>query len=438
MRLLIGLLVFLFVAAGPREAAAQSAPKCPAGARLAATPPGLDKLTISAQPGAARVGEPVTVAWSLPGVQRSAARRAYLVVLVPDAARVDGAGFFALRPGAPNPAGMSFGRDRTRAIVPLHTAFADASGKIEILPFEAGPLALEWAVVATDGCAEAVAANGRLAPMMITGGRPRLVLRDEFSARQPERTIRANNGPFEVRVYKGQFEVFDTATGVLVLRRDGSEPTFSPTGRFLTAKTPLGETFEALDLVSGRVIGRYETSRLHWSHADSFLWFEDEHVSKMQIVRTLHGRRHELTQHVATRREAKYERVKAGLAKDMDEEAEDRRPRPPTVDIEPEGTTCSRGCYAREDWQLELSLDHGMAIFLDTRVGRENPALLIILVYDLGAGRENALFVRGAKGRADFKTRFGFDLPALKGWRIGDKLAVASCVTTSFFSTKTA
>jgi tetratricopeptide (TPR) repeat protein len=391
----------------------------PCAARARPAPDAPPRVKASLRAGQARVGEPVTLAWSVPPLAKDVSKPAYLFVLLPDVVRVDGTGFFALAAGAPNPAGIKFAADRTRAIVPLHTTFAEAAGEIEILPYASGPLSIEWVIVGTDGCQEWIAARDRSEPIGITGGVPRIVLRDEFSAQRPDSVIRALNGPYRVHVFKDRFEVYDDASGELVLRRQGTDPRFSPTGRFLSLMTSVGETYEVLDLLAGRVVGRYEAHALHWSHADSFLWYEDEHASKMQIVRTLHGRRDDLTARVMTRREAKYAKVVAGLVANMDEAPADRKPRPPTVDIEPEGTTCSRGCYAQQHWLLELSLERGLVTFYDTFHMEKPPQ---ILVYDLGAKRENVLFQGDARGIAAYKQMFGVEFPVLDGWDLGDAL----------------
>jgi hypothetical protein len=47
-----------------------------------------------------------------------------------------------------------------RAIVPLHTVLAETSGVIEILPYEAGPLAVDWSVAGITTCGTWAAAPG--------------------------------------------------------------------------------------------------------------------------------------------------------------------------------------------------------------------------------------------------------------------------------------
>ncbi len=421
---------------GPAVAHAQ----CAAGGRVPDA--GFTKASVSINAGAARVGEPVTLSWSLPHMSRSMAQPAYLMVLLPDASRVDGKGFFALAAGAPNPTGIKFGQDRPRAIVPLHTAFSDDAGEIEVLPYLAGQLVLEWAVVGADRCGEWTAVQGKTGPIAIIGGAPQIVLRDEFSSERPVRIIRAQKGSYRVHVFKDRFEVYDDTTGMLVFRREGHEPTFSPTGRFLVLKTSVGHTYEVVDLISGRVIGRYEINSLSWSHADSFLYYEDMTAAKMQIVRTLHGVRHDPGAIIKTRGELARERLAAG---GKDEEPGERQPTEPSVDIEPFGTACARGCHAHELWSIDLSISTGLVVFQDQFHQDQPPQ---ILVYDLAGKKPNALFPNSGGGRGSFRKRFGIEMPGLvraaleerqrfeeenrhempmfAGWKVGDEVSLTT------------
>src|SRR5207248_9902739 len=68
-------------------------------------------------------------ALSVVGLARPAASPSYFILTAPNAVRFDGNGFFGLAAGAPNPDGTTFGVGSTRAIVPLHTAFAAMSDR---------------------------------------------------------------------------------------------------------------------------------------------------------------------------------------------------------------------------------------------------------------------------------------------------------------------
>jgi hypothetical protein len=412
----IRILLVVALALGLSSAAfAQCAPASLASAQA------VKQLQLRVDPGAARVGEPLRVSWSFPPDAKLGPERAYLVLLTPDAVRFDGAGFFVLAGAAPNPAGVPYGAGRMRAVVPLHTAFAQRSGEIEVLPFAAGPLALEWAVAGVAGCGEWVGAQGKSEPATIGAGEVAIVFRDEFSDAKPEKIIRALRGPYRVHVFKDRFEVQDDASGALILRRQGREPNFSPTGRFLVASTSRPEILEVIDLTAGRVVGLYEAHSFAWSHADSFLYYEDRGAGKMQVVRTLIGRRHNLASALKTRRELKIEARGPGAS--LDEDPADRQPRAPSLDIEPEGTTCARECFASENWRLDLSIEQGMATFFD--VFHEDAALRV-LAYDLGARQKNALFANDAAGRRAFQQRFRIPMPKFDGWRVGDKLKITN------------
>ena len=156
--------------------------------------------TLSIERGDLRVGQPLRVRWTTPAGHRDASRPTYLVVATPPAVRFAGNGFFALGPGAEGPAGLLFGREAMRAIVPLHTALSDTSGVIEILPYEAGPLSINWSVVGASTCGTWAAASGQAEAGNVAAGAARVVVRNEFADTQPLFTISAAKGPFAVQV----------------------------------------------------------------------------------------------------------------------------------------------------------------------------------------------------------------------------------------------
>jgi hypothetical protein len=197
----------------------------------------------------------MALSWSVRGQRKDVKNPAYLMVLLPEAVRFDGSGFFALAPGSPNPKGMSYGLGRMRAVAPLHTVFSKRSGKIEVLPYLAGELTIEWAVVGTSDCGEWKAAHGKAPTVSISPGAPRIVIRDEFADAKPDSVIRALKGPYEVHVFEDSFQVVDTRSRTLALSRQGTEPNFSPSGRFLIVRPPVAESYEIIDLVPKELSG---------------------------------------------------------------------------------------------------------------------------------------------------------------------------------------
>ena len=251
---------------------------------------------LSIEPGALRVGQPIRVRWTTPAVRRDLGKPTYLIVATPSTVRFRGSGFFALGSGAEGPAGLPFSRDAMRAIVPLHTALSDTSGVIEILPYEAGPLSIHWSVVGVSACGTWAAASGQAEAGNVAAGAARVVVRNEFADTQPLFSIAAAKGPFAMQVFKSRVEVYDRSTNTLVIDRQGTLPTFSPTGRFLVLQPPEAETFEVIDLTARRVLGRYVAEALAWSHADSFLYVLGSREAWMRLVRTFHGARSDVAE----------------------------------------------------------------------------------------------------------------------------------------------
>ena len=189
--------------------------------RTSSAAPSGPQVTVSLDAGAARVGEPVTLTWSLTAMAERQTDPTYFMVKVPGISRFEGSGFFALAGGASVPRDITFGLDQTRAIVPLHTVLFKPSGIIQILPWTAGALSLEWAVVRADECGERILDSGKLEPIAIRPGLPIVMAYDNKAEGQPDRVIRALKGPYQVRVYGDHFLVVEADSGSLVIKRQG-------------------------------------------------------------------------------------------------------------------------------------------------------------------------------------------------------------------------
>ncbi|KAB2957861.1 MAG: hypothetical protein F9K19_01225 [Rhizobiaceae bacterium] len=340
----------------------------PASPALAETPacaaaPADTPLIDVVQPDAAAVvGEPVAFRWTRTKAASAKSKAsAYMVLAVPEATRFEGRGFFALAPGARGPHDMEFGKDRSRAIVPLSMRFARPSGAIEVLPYRAGPMDAEWAIVVVSACGEAVAASGTM-HLDVAPGAPRLVARDPFSARRPTAEVVPFAGPFRARVFEGAVEVADARSGEVILQATGNDPVFSPTGRFIALRTNEDQVADIYDLVAERRIGRFQSIAMYWSHADSFLYLDQEWAGALQIVRTLHGRRDlpEETPRLALLNEFRMEEEtvigEGAIHGGRDAGGEDFDP----------GEGGASFTSGSEAWSLELSLESGVVAFLAT------------------------------------------------------------------------
>lgn len=384
-----------------------------------AAPSDAPRIDMAQPDAAAVVGEPVAFRWSR-AASTSASRdaAAYLVLAVPEATRFEGRGFFALAPGARGPHDIAFGKDRSRAVVPLATPFARPSGTVEVLPYRAGPLDAEWAVVVVLACGEAVAARGG-ARLDVSPGAPKLVARDPFSARRPTAEVVPVAGPFRARIFEGAVEVADSRSGEVILQATGHNPVFSPTGRFIALATDEDQVADIYDLVAERRLGRFQSIAMYWSHADSFLYLDQEWAGALQIVRTLHGRRDapEETPRLAMQNEFRMEEAvlaEGAIHGGLDPDGEDFDP----------GEGGASFTAGSEAWSLELSLESGIVAFLNTNpfFFEEGEERLPGRIIDLGL--LNPMIVTERRGQLDkvLSRDFGRRVADVAKWNVHDTL----------------
>jgi hypothetical protein len=212
------------------------------------------------------VGEPFRLTWAVPARISSPQ---YLIIGTPDTVRFGKGNFFALRPDAPAPLNAGFGNSLAQVIIPLHSA-GEPNGEIEIIPFRAGEMPVTWAVVAPLDCPSAPLTEPQRKTVSVKSGRVELVAKEDFSLRPPTEVRRSNNGAYEVLIFKDKFQVVDASSGELIFQREGKNPTFSPTSRFLLHETFGEQTVEITDLVSGVQIYRGMAAAAAFTLEDSF------------------------------------------------------------------------------------------------------------------------------------------------------------------------
>jgi Flp pilus assembly protein TadD len=372
---------------------------------------------------AARVGDPLVIRWTTSGAPKDARKPAYLIVTMDEAVRVSGRGFFALGAGAPNPTGISFGQKQMRAVVPLNTEFAQDAGQIEILPYRAGTLSLQWSVVGLAACGEWTAGEGVLGPIEVAGGAPQIDVHDDFTAEQPQRVVEALKGSHLLRQFKDRFEVYEKATGALVLRRQGENPTFSPTGRFLIDKPPVTEAFEVIDLTARRIVGRYFAENLIWSHADSFLYVLGAREAWLRVVRTFHGARFDSKLSAIETEGPDGGSNYPSVADAMTE---------PGLDIDAHPAPVGLFEHAQHHWDLNLSVTKGTLTFeldRDYYEGSNSKLDPNRYVFDLAGDHlpltGDVIAVKfGSEAAA-----FGGPASPLHGWNAGDAMWLTSSAT---------
>ena len=186
----------------------------------------------------------------------------------------------------------------------------------------------------------------------------------------PTSLIRSPHSLFEIRNYDGWFEVVEADSGAQVLKREGSNPTFSPTGRFIIVASNVNETFEVIDLVARRVVDTYEARELSWSHGDSFLYVNGVRDGDYQVVRTLHGARFDLSLSAQTISQTENTAIVAINLNQANSPKSGNRQAPDSAesqvhkeDIWPNFDSACLFCSAREQRTLTLSLERASSYF---------------------------------------------------------------------------
>lgn len=220
---------------------------------------------------AMKAGEWLPIHWSRCAATTRIDEPTFLVIAVPDAVRLRGPGFYALRPHARAPFSFEFENNFARIIIPLHQPLEPALGTVEVQPAFVGELPIEAAVFQRDHERNVVLWRSKHMVKAVTPGSINIGVWQEVSSEAPKEVRQSNDGRWELRIYQDSYEVTDTRTGDLVIRRAGSDPAFSPTQRFLIAKT--GEGYdEIVDLVTQRVIRQHVGNFLIWVHEDFSPW----------------------------------------------------------------------------------------------------------------------------------------------------------------------
>lgn len=249
--------------------------------------------------------EPIEISWQLPAAAGKSPL--YLVGAMPDTVRFEGSyrldadgslqggpGFIALPGKTRAPHGIAFADDRTRVVIPINDVDVPRAGSLRIKPYAAGPLAIEWAVVAVDPACRTAAERsavrpvGRLGPFAVAAGAPRIVVQDfvapdptlEFASAEGGQKLQevevSADGRYRLEIFPRRYRVFDTASGAKLVDRSGVKPRFSPGARFVLASVGDAEkayptNLEVIDLVAGGVVANVTGPIVAWSNGDALL-----------------------------------------------------------------------------------------------------------------------------------------------------------------------
>jgi len=214
-------------------------------------------------------GKPLVLDWraGAEGVETPA----WLVVSSDAPVRFTGTGFYALLPDAVGPFGIAEGQGRTRALVALSGAEAPRGGRFGIVPLRAGPLRIsvglagfvrrcgeEWSRPIVDGTIPVAVSSEAV-----------FSVRDPFSFDRPLRRLAAPDGATSLQLFDGRYRLIERGTGAVLVDREGSDPRYSPTGRYVVAQA--AEGFELVDAVDGTLLAAGASGDIAWENADSFM-----------------------------------------------------------------------------------------------------------------------------------------------------------------------
>ena len=233
--------------------AVKSAALCSSDAAMLARAAGSVAVKLH-DPGGVKAGQPIRVSWRRDNWNLPDATSVHLMLVLPEWVRFSGKYLLPLPPGAPAPASLKHGLDKMRVVLPLTSAHAPRADEIAVKAYRAGPLRIEYALLAKSSCGETVVKSGQLPEVLVDAGAPEIVMQDFFTLEKSEGTIISNNGRYRLEVFPGSYRVFDVATGVKIADRVGIEPNFSPEARFVGAFVGLdgrsGRRLELFDLVA--------------------------------------------------------------------------------------------------------------------------------------------------------------------------------------------
>ena len=303
------------------SAPAAAVPACDLGvntARLA------KQVRVSTQaPAAITHGGRIEVTWQVPSAQRTK-YKAFLIGVMADTVRFEGQytidadgvldrgpGFVALPARSRAPFDIKHGAGRTRVVIPITGTDAPRIGKLAVRPYAAGPLEIEWSVVAvqrdceTKGAlavsTQAIAKSG---PYTVAAGSPRIVVQD-FVTPDPRQELASSDGAqrllevevsadsrYRLDIFERRYRVFDRSTGAKLAERSGVKPRFSPDGRFVVASVGDADlryptNFEVVDLVAGNVVARVGGPIVGWSNGDALLLDGGRAYQALRLVNTL-------------------------------------------------------------------------------------------------------------------------------------------------------
>lgn len=222
-------------------------------------------LTASAARGEA--GQLSLITWR--HAQPSPRAPTYLLIAVDEPVRFRGEGFYVLSPGAKAPFGLTQLKEKTRVVVPIHVSGSPQGGSIKVRPLNAGALTLSAAIVGVSRCGESVDPAPKRLALPVDAGRMSIAIADRYALETPDQVIAAPNGRRRIAAIGPRFRIINPHTGSMLGNHLGTEPRFSPTGRFVIAKNQ--DELQLFDAEDGEFIRSLGNADIGWDNKDSFI-----------------------------------------------------------------------------------------------------------------------------------------------------------------------
>lgn len=229
------------------------------------------------------IGTGSTINWEVSGrIDPDCRTPLYLVAAFKGRVRFAGEGFLAMPKGTPGPFAIKHEQGKARLFFPLHILDL-RKGRFQVVSFSAGPLDVSWSLVEVPRLVdnphhpedfaigqEIVAEGAKVDTVTVyRPGRPKVVVRDQFTVVSPKGTYRSKSGEFDLQVFDKYYRVLDARTGEQIIDRSGKTPNFSPGSRFLAAFVDDDLPLEVIDLYARKVIYRGEAGHLAWANGDT-------------------------------------------------------------------------------------------------------------------------------------------------------------------------
>lgn len=194
---------------------------------------------------------------------------AFLVLTFDQPVRFRGKGFYVLSPEATGAFDSHFGRGNTRVVLPLFPKSRQPSVDFELVQITLAKLHVEASIVVQSGCGERVVSISSWNIPEPVPLAPKVLVFDPYSTGNPKVSYVSPDGARYVDVYDGFFRIISARTNLPIAEVVGTEPAFSPTGRFVG--TFVGDFFEVYDSIDGNLLQTQRGDNVLWDDSDSFV-----------------------------------------------------------------------------------------------------------------------------------------------------------------------